>query len=276
MTIPPHRPWRPSQLIQASAVLHFGAAAATLAQPSVWPWAFGAVAADHALLTALGLWPRSSLLGPNWTRLPPAAAARGEIALTIDDGPDPEVTPQVLDMLDEHRAVANFFCIGARALRHPDLCREIVRRGHALENHSMNHRPTFSFLGVGGLTRELREAQAALSELAGTAPRFFRAPAGLRNPLLDPVLHRLDLRLASWTRRGYDTREGDARKVGARLTQNLRAGDILLLHDGNAARTQAGGPVILAVLPRLLDAAAAAGLRWASLRAALDADGSPE
>lgn len=261
--------WRPSPLVQASAVLHLGAAAATVAQPSLWPWTLGAAAADHALLTAAGLWPRSRLLGPNWTRLPPEAAARGEIALTIDDGPDPEVTPQTLDLLEERGVRASFFCIGARALRYPDICRDIAKRGHAIENHSMNHRHTFSLLGLGGFVRELGEAQAVLGELAGTAPRFFRAPAGLRNPLLDPALHRLDLRLASWTRRGFDTRERDARKVALRLTENLRAGDILLLHDGNAARARSGRPVVLEVLPRLLDAAATAGLRWILLRRAL-------
>ena len=79
-----------------------------------------------------------------------------------------------------------------------------------------------------------------------------RATAGLRNPFLDPVLHRLGIRLASWTRRPYDTRCGDPDTVLARLCRDLGPGDILLLHDGHAARTADGQPVILAVLPRLL------------------------
>ena len=79
-----------------------------------------AIAANHALLTAMGLWPRSTWLGPNLVRLPEAARARGEIALTFDDGPDPEVTPAVLDLLDERAVKASFFCIGDRARANPD------------------------------------------------------------------------------------------------------------------------------------------------------------
>ena len=59
----------------------------------LWPWALGAVARNHVVLAAAGLWPRSQLLGPNWTRLPVRSVGRGEVAITIDDGPDPEVTP---------------------------------------------------------------------------------------------------------------------------------------------------------------------------------------
>ena len=75
-----------------------GAAAAVV--PARWPWALGAIAANHLVLTAGGLWPRSRWLGSNWTRLPADAAARGEVAITIDDGPDPELTPAILDLLD--------------------------------------------------------------------------------------------------------------------------------------------------------------------------------
>lgn len=83
------------------------------------------------------------------------------------------------------------------------------------------------------------------------------------------MLHRHGLRLASWTRRGYDTREGDPARVLARLTDGLAAGDILLLHDAHAARTTDGRPVILAVLPALLDACRRAGLTPVTLPAAL-------
>ena len=87
--------------------------------------------------------------------------------------------------------------------------------------------------------------------------------------MLDPVLSRLDLRLVSWTRRGFDTRNGDPGSVSARLLQGLNGGDILLLHDGNAARTTGGDAVILIVLPRLLDAIGAARLRAVTLRSAI-------
>ncbi len=225
--------------------------------------------ANHGVLTAAGLLPRSRLLGPNWTRLPPSSGARGDVAITIDDGPDPAVTPRVLAQLAEHGAQATFFCIGERVERYAELAREIVHRGHAIENHSQRHRHNFSLMGPAGMLAEIARAQDSIAAVAGSSPRFFRAPAGLRNPFLDPVLEQLQLRLASWTRRGFDTVNGDARTVYRRLANPLRGGDILLLHDGNAARDAAGQPVILEVLPRLLDALAERGLTPITLRAAL-------
>ena len=250
-------PWPP--LFKASAAVHAGALAAAL-WPGGWPWALGALAANHALLTAAGLWPRSALLGPNVRRLPAASAARGEVAITLDDGPDPAVTPAVLDQLDAAGARASFFCIATRAAAQPALVREIVRRGHAVQNHSHAHRHDFSLRGPRGLADEIGRAQQVLADLTGRLPHAFRAPAGLRNPLLDPVLHRLGLHLVSWTRRGFDTREADAGRVLQRLTRGLAAGDILLLHDGHARRGPTGRPVVLDVLPALLQRCRDAGL----------------
>lgn len=263
----PH--WHSTPLMRASIALHLLALPAVLAVPAWWPWILAAVAANHVLIAAVGLWPRSHWLGPNWTRLPAAATARNEIALTIDDGPDPLVTPQVLDLLDRYGARATFFCIGDKAARHPELCREIVRRGHAVENHSQHHRHHFSVMGPRGMAREIRAAQDTLTAITGQRPQFFRAPAGLRNPFLDPVLTRLDLRLASWSVRGFDTRVGNAAQVATRLLRGLEAGTILLLHDGNAARTSTGVPVILEVLPLVLESAGAAQLRPVTLTQAL-------
>lgn len=268
-TVPAVRRWRPTPLIVATVPIHLGALAAAVLTPA-WGWALAAVALNHAALTFAGLWPRSRLLGPNWTRLPATAAARGEIAITIDDGPDPEVTPQVLDLLEAADARATFFCIGDRAAAQPGLIAEILRRGHAVENHSQAHRKTFSLFGPRRIERDVAAAQRTFAGLTGTTPRFFRAPAGLRNPFLEPVLARHSLVLASWTRRAFDTRSGDADVVLARLTRNLAPGDILLLHDGHAARTPEDRPVILDVLPRLLDAVRAAGLRPVTLTACLE------
>jgi peptidoglycan/xylan/chitin deacetylase (PgdA/CDA1 family) len=260
--------WQPTLLIRASIVLHGLALLAVITAPGQWRWTLGAVLTNHAWLMLAGLWPRSHWLGPNWTRLPAAATARNEIALTIDDGPDPAVTPPVLDLLDRYAIQATFFCIGEKAARYPDLCREIVRRGHAVENHSQHHRHHFSLMGRSGITRELQAAQDTLTTITGQRPQFFRAPAGLRNPFLDPVLSSLGLRLASWSARGFDTRIGDAERVKNKLLHGLQAGAILLLHDGNAARTPGGMPVILEVLPTVLAAARAANLRFVTLRLA--------
>ena len=261
--------WKPSPTIQMSFAVHGMASLAVLATPGHWPWALGALAANHLVLTAAGLLPRSSLLGANLNRLPAAARARREIALTIDDGPDPEVTPRVLDLLDSAGTKASFFCIGSRARRSPALCREIVARGHRIENHGDSHSRAFATFGLRRIRVDIAAAQHTLADITGQAPRFFRPTAGLRNPLLDPVLARLDLQLASWTRRPFDGREGDPQRVYRRLTSGLDAGDILLMHDGYAARTPTGEAVILAVLPRLLHTIAAHRLNPVTLTTAL-------
>lgn len=255
--------WKPAPAITWSVALHGAAGAGVLWAPALWPWALGAMALDQLLLSVAGLWPRSTLLGPNLVRLPEAAVASRQIALTFDDGPDPEVTPRVLDLLDSAGATASFFCIGQRARRYPALCRQIVARGHRVENHGDSHSKAFYTFGLKRLRAEIGTAQASLSDITGQTPRFFRPIAGLRSPLLDPVLSRFDLRLTAWTRRGFDTHERDPARVHARLARGLAPGDILLLHDGHAARTAAGQPVVLAVLPRLLH-----DIRQASLTAA--------
>lgn len=265
----PCQNWKPSLAIKLFLLVLAGAIGVTLWHPALWMWAMSMVFISHITLTIVGLIPTSSLLGPNVTRLPDAAKQRGEVAITIDDGPDPEVTPQVLDILDRHQAKATFFCIGTSAARHADLCREIIRRGHAIENHSLSHHTLFSLFAPWSMHREVREAQTMLSEISGQVPRFFRPTAGLRNPGLEPVLAHCGLRLCSWSKRGFDTQVGDPDKVLNSLTRDLKGGDILLLHDGSAARTTAGKPVILDVLPRLLDSIAQANLHSVTLRSAI-------
>ena len=215
--------WVPAPLLLASAALHLGAGIAVVVRPRDWPWALGAVLANHAVLTAAGLWPKSQLLGPNWTRLPARSGGRAEVAITIDDGPDPQVTPQVLSQLGAYGARASFFCVGERVEQYRDIAQEIIRRGHTIENHSQRHRHTFSLLGPGALNSEVARAQDSITRVTGLSPCFFRAPAGLRNPFLEPVLCRLQLRLATWTHRCFDTVSGNADAVlhGTILKQNV-------------------------------------------------------
>jgi peptidoglycan-N-acetylglucosamine deacetylase len=259
------RPWKPSAAIKASAVLHVGALAG-LTAGLAWPWAVGGLLTNHAVLTIAGLWPRSTLLGSNLLRLSAAACNAQQIAITIDDGPNPQVTPAVLDILDEADARATFFCIGKAVEAYPQLAQEIVRRGHTIENHSYAHRHHFSVMGLRQLRGEISRAQDVIGLVTGRRPIYFRAPAGLRSPLLDPVLQGLGLKLVSWTRRGFDTVATNPEKVLRKLENNLSAGDILLLHDGNSATNAKGKPVVLDVLPKLLARSKALGLQAVSLR----------
>jgi peptidoglycan/xylan/chitin deacetylase (PgdA/CDA1 family) len=254
--------------VRASLGLHVAGAAALVLVPAAWPWVLGGLVANHAALGVAGLLPRSRAIGPNVARLPPAAARRGEVAVTFDDGPDPEVTPRVLDRLDEAGMAATFFLIGERAARHSALAREIVRRGHAVENHSHRHSKAFAFYGLARMRRDLEAAQAAIADAVGVAPVFFRAPFGIRSPLLDPALARCGLHYVSWTRRGFDTVARNPARVLERLTRGAAAGDIFLLHDGIATHARASAAHALEVLPALGARLAALGLRSVTLRIA--------
>jgi peptidoglycan-N-acetylglucosamine deacetylase len=258
----------PTGWLKASALVHGAALTTMLVDLRLWPLSLGALVVNHIVLALGGLLPRSRLLGPNHTRLPGGDA---RVALTIDDGPDPEVTPAVLDLLARHGVHATFFCIGDRVAKHPQLARRIAREGHEIGNHTEHHRYTFSLFGPARIYREIALAQASIQATCEATPRFFRAPAGLRNPFLQPCLTTLGLQLASWTRRGFDTVNADTQAVLDRLTHNLAEGDILLLHDGRAARTPEGTPVILAVLPSLLRTLAERKLRCVTLSEGLSA-----
>lgn len=257
--------WSPSPLIGSSISLHLLALAGLGTWPGSWPWFAGALAANHAALTALGLMPRSTLLGRNVVRLPAPAVRQRQVALTFDDGPHPMATPRVLDLLDSWGVHASFFCIGARAAAYPSIVREIHRRGHDVQNHSETHPRNFACLSPSGLIREIGTAQARLADIVGVAPRFFRPPMGFRSPFLDPVLAHFGVRHVSWTRRGYDAVSRDAARVLGRLSRNLSPGDILLLHDAR--------PTIIAdVLSALLRSMAEAELFGTPLTLGLHAE----
>jgi peptidoglycan/xylan/chitin deacetylase (PgdA/CDA1 family) len=256
---------RLSPFLRASVALHAAAIPALAVAPGRWPWIAGTLIANHYVTIAGGLVPRSSLLGPNLVRSA-AAASSGAVVLTFDDGPDPDVTPQVLDLLDARGVKATFFCIGENAQRHRALTADIARRGHRLENHTFSHRNGFFFHRPSVLDREIGRCQDELTRASGRAPAFFRAPAGIRSPFLEGALERAGLRLASWTRRGFDTVSHDPDAVASRLTRGLRAGDVVLLHDGTRRPDASRKPAVLGALPRLLEAISAAGLRATPLQ----------
>jgi len=246
------------KLVVLSLAVHLVAAAWLLFEFEDWPAVLAVLVANHVVLGAATLSPRGRWLGPNMVRAGPAVE-RGEICLTFDDGPDPEVTPRVLDLLDRHGAKASFFCIGARAAAQPALVKEIARRGHSVENHSHRHCHTFAFYGPARMREEVDRAQATIASITARAPAFFRAPAGFRNGLLEPVLASRGLCYVSWTRRGYDGVSSDAQRILGRLLRGLAPGDVLLLHDSRK--------VVLEVLPSLLEAIEKRGWRCVSLPA---------
>lgn len=261
--------WQKNTLVRISVIVHLLALLAIVIKPAFWPWIGLVVLINHIIVAAAGLWPRSQCLGVNWSQLPKQSIDNNEIALTIDDGPDPIVTPKVLEILEQYQVKATFFCIGDKAEQYPEICKDIVQRGHAIENHTQHHRHHFSLLGPNGFLREISAAQHTLATITGQTPQFFRAPAGLRNPFLAPVLCHLKLTLASWSVRAFDTQHNHLTTIKNKLLSGLKPGAILLIHDGNAANSQNGVPVILEVLPELLAAAASLQLKFVTLRQTL-------
>jgi len=253
--------WRPTPFLVASAGIHGAALSSLIVSPQSWQQPLAVVIVNHLAISAVCMLPRCGWLGPNLTRISSERASGNLIGLTFDDGPDPAVTPRVLDLLDQAGMRATFFCIGERAEAHPDLIRAMRDRGHGIENHSDSHPNSFALYGPRSMHREVTRAQDRIEQASGRRLQFFRAPAGMQNPWLAAVLASAGVSLVSWTRRGFDTVSDDGLRVAARLTRGLSAGDILLLHDGHAAGPIKRPQVIDDALAAVLDEMQRKGLR---------------
>jgi peptidoglycan/xylan/chitin deacetylase (PgdA/CDA1 family) len=154
------------------------------------------------------------------------------VALTFDDGPDPAVTPALLELLQREKIPAAFFCIGKNVEAHPQLARQIVTQGHLVENHTHNHAWNTPLMRTNALLEEISTAQTIITQTTGIPPRYMRPPVGHTNPHYPRVLKKLGLRLVGWDVRSMDT-IWPADKVIQRVLSQTRDGSIILLHDGN-------------------------------------------
>lgn len=208
-----------------------------------WPWALvgGAMIAVFYCLAVLR--PAGQWLGPVKTDTGDAS-----ILLTIDDGPDPRDTPLLLDLLDLHGRKAVFFMIGEKVAAHPELAREVLRRGHSIGNHTMTH-PQASFWCAGPwrTRREIADCQRTIFEATGFEPKWFRAPVGHRNWFTHPACGDLGLEVVAWSCRGFDAVETDTAKVLERMLGSLASGDIILMHEA----TPIAGEVAKGLLEKL-------------------------
>ena len=183
------------------------------------------------IIVCLGVMlPQISLFGPFICR---GESSRRWVALTFDDGPDARSTPALLDLLKEARVEAAFFAVGKRVAAERDLAARIVCEGHLLENHSFAHSNTTNFFTIPRLKAELAQAQEAIQQATGSAPKFFRPPMGLSNPNVFHAARALGLKVIGWTARGFDTQVHDPERVVRRIVRQLQPGAIILLHDGN-------------------------------------------
>jgi peptidoglycan-N-acetylglucosamine deacetylase len=179
---------------------------------------------------------------------------RRAVALTFDDGPS-ETTPEILAILEKHRALATFFQCGANVERLPEIARAVRDAGHEIGNHSYSH-PLLCFRSRRFIEEDLRHAQETIAERTGAAPIWFRAPFGARWFGLGDVQERLGLTGVMWTVIGYDwSRSTDT--VVQHITRRVSPGGILCLHDGRELRpkpdVRATVEAVARIVPILLD-----------------------
>src|SRR5882724_6173074 len=162
--------------------------------------AAAALAAGIAAYAAVH--PRAQLFGATIC----CTAAPLQLALTFDDGPNPAVTPALLDLLHKYDAKASFFMIGRFVRQCPELTREVAARGHLVGNHTQTH-PNLFWVSPRGVRSELQQCQAALRDTLGAPAKYFRPPFGLRNPWVVSTARELGMQTCMWTAIPGDWRE---------------------------------------------------------------------
>lgn len=213
--------------------------------------------AATALLLGPTLIRNSAWWGPVITKLDREDRA---VWLTIDDGPDPHDTPQILEVLDRHRARASFFVIGHKVMRYPDAARAIADAGHDLQNHTWSHAACRFWAAHPRCARsEIENATRAITHITGRTPRFFRAPAGLANPFVHEAAERTGLAVAGWSASANDGVRHDPTRVVGRIMRRVQPGAVILLHEGHAPGLAPGERA--RTLDRLLQRLAEEGYR---------------
>jgi peptidoglycan/xylan/chitin deacetylase (PgdA/CDA1 family) len=222
------------------AIFAAGAAAAAWSAPAAAPHA-------PALAGALGI-----------ERRAPELAG---VALTFDDGPHPQGTPAVLAELARAGAAATFFVVGEQVRRDPGLAREIVAAGHRVALHGDRHRCQL-LLTPPAMADDLARAQACVAEATGVTATLYRPPFGVFSAAGLALVRRRGWRALLWSRWGRDwAARTTPAAIAARAARDLRAGEVVLLHDADTYSAPGSWRRTAAALPAVLEAVAAAGLR---------------
>lgn len=156
---------------------------------------------------------------------------KNEIALSFDDGPHPEFTIKVLQLLEKYNAKATFFCIGEHAENHKDIIQEIVKNGHTIGNHTYSHSKSFGFFNVKEVTTELQKANATIHTIIDKQMLLYRPAFGVTNPSIKKAISATQLQPIGWNVRSLDTTPRTQSQILKRITGKIKKGDIVLLHD---------------------------------------------
>lgn len=249
----------------AATGVALGAHAALSGPPPVLATALG-LGGYLVLGTAGVFWPERGMYGSTLWRGPP----KPEVALTFDDGPSPQTTPQVLEQLARAGARATFFLVGKKAQAHPQLVREIAAAGHEIGLHGFDHDRLFSLRLAQHVASDIRRTQAAIAAAGVPEPTLFRPPIGFLSHLTVNGARRTGVTLVGCSARALDGfANASLPAVTARLTRALEPGALLAMHD--AAEHDDFVPASLAALPRVLEAMRERGLSPVTLSRWLDA-----
>lgn len=235
-------------------VLFAGAAGLAFAMPrDTCIMSMLALAASYLFLALRGMISLSSpILGPCIIRGRPA----DQFALTFDDGPDPEGTQAVLDLLAEYDVPATFFCIGEHVEAHPEVARRIHDEGHLLGNHSFSHSLFLTFANPDRLAKDMARCQDMIETTTGYRPRFYRPPFGLRNHSTHAATVFNRVLVVGWGSDSMDTTRRSTGAVVERCLSSLGPGTIMRLHDKGPTPSRT-----IEIVRQILDAAKRRGLR---------------
>ncbi|MBK8207250.1 MAG: polysaccharide deacetylase family protein [Planctomycetes bacterium] len=235
-----------------------------------FPWCWVGAGASLALGLGVMAWAVFNVNSSIWARtLWRSPVPVKAVALTFDDGPDPDFTPRVLDLLKEKDVQAAFFCVGARVRQHPALAKRIAQEGHTLGNHSDTHAMWINFSLHGKLRREVRDCNAAIEAAVGLQPCLYRAPHGFKNPALGDVLRQEGMVAVGWQVRGFDAVVNNAARIAQRIVESAKPGGVILLHDGAGLQGTSDRNATLEALPVVIDGLRARGLEIVPLEALL-------
>lgn len=196
-----------------------------------------------------------------------AARGYGRVALTFDDGPDPNYTPQILDILNRYQVKACFFVVGSKVREHPDLTRQILQAGHSIGNHGFRHKAVW-LLSPRATRREINDTNVAIEELTGQKTILCRPAWGLFNLFSIWYCWLKGLKVILWTYMSWDwTKKATPESICRKVLDRIKDGAIILLHDSDSAPGAAkGSPAqVVAALPHILDGLEQKGLQVASL-----------
>jgi len=154
-----------------------------------------------------------------------------QIAITFDDGPHPEFTPEALDLLKKYNAKATFFCIGQQVEKHPEILKRILAEGHLIGNHTYSHSKSFGFFNTKKVISELKQANQVIRDLTGKEMLLYRPAFAVTNPMIERAVKQLKVDSIGWNVRSLDTTSRSAKMILQRITGKVAKGDIILLHD---------------------------------------------